>query len=133
MILVDTSVWIDHLHNSEPRLVDLLTSSSVLGHPMVIGEIALGSIWDRRVVLDSLEGLPQITTAGHEEVLHLVESRELHGRGLSLVDAHLLASVLVHPGASLWTRDRRLEQAAVQLGRNAWTGPSGTNLPGQYG
>jgi predicted nucleic acid-binding protein len=116
MILVDTSVWIDHLHSSEPALVGLLGRSLVLQHPMVLGELALGSLRDRTEVLRSLEGLPSTSIAAHHEVMSLVEQRELYGRGLSLVDAHLLASVLLTLGATLWTRDKRLRAVAESLG-----------------
>ena len=116
MILVDTSVWIDHLHSSEPALVGLLGRSLVLQHPMVLGELALGSLRDRTEVLRSLEGLPSTAIAAHAEVMSVVEQRQLYGRGLSLVDAHLLASVLLTLGATLWTRDKRLRAAADSLG-----------------
>jgi predicted nucleic acid-binding protein len=116
VILVDSSIWIDHLHESEPRLVALLDSADVAQHPMVIGELALGNISRRRAVLDNLSELPALTVATHGEVMHLVEERQLFGQGLSLVDAHLLASVLLSPQAQLWTRDRKLAAAAAQLG-----------------
>lgn len=83
---------------------------------MVIGELALGSVSKRRAVLDNLSRLPPLTVATHDEVMHLVEQRSLFGQGLSLVDAHLLTSVLLSPGAELWTRDKKLRAAAVHLG-----------------
>lgn len=83
---------------------------------MVLGELALGNVKDRETVLESIGDLPEVAVAAHDEVMHLVDRRRLYGRGLSLVDAHLLASVLVDPDAVLWTRDRRLERAAVDLG-----------------
>jgi predicted nucleic acid-binding protein len=115
MILVDTSVWIDHLHRSDPALVGLLGRSLVLQHPMVLGELALGSLRNRVETLRAFEGLPSTAIATHAEVFGLIERRQLHGRGLSLVDTHLLASVLLTPGASLWTRDKRLHAAAGGL------------------
>jgi predicted nucleic acid-binding protein len=116
MILVDSSVWVDHLRESEPRLVALLNSAEVAQHPMVIGELALGSISHRRAVLDNLNELPAVTIATHDEVMHLVEERRLFGRGLTLVDAHLLASAQISPRAKLWTRDKKLADAATGLG-----------------
>jgi predicted nucleic acid-binding protein len=116
MILVDTSVWIDHLHRSEAALVMLLDSSSVLQHPMVLGELALGSVRNRTELLSSLAGLPAAGLATHAEVMHLIEQRQLYGEGLSLVDVHLLASVLLTPSARLWTRDKKLHAAAEGLG-----------------
>lgn len=116
MILVDTSVWIDHLHKADERLVELLERSDVAHHPMVVGELALGSLRDRQTVLALLADLPAMPVAAHSEVLSFVESNGLYGRGLSLVDAHLLASTILDPGARLWTRDKRLHDAAAELG-----------------
>jgi predicted nucleic acid-binding protein len=116
VILVDTSIWIDHLHRSSSQLVGLLETASVLTHPMVIGELSLGSIRERRKVIDGLHGLPMATSASHDEVMILVERRSLFGRGLSLVDAHLLASVITTGQTQLWTRDKRLSEAAAVLG-----------------
>jgi predicted nucleic acid-binding protein len=115
VILVDTSVWIDHLHRAEPGLVRILDQGLVATHPMVIGELALGSLRARRQVIGLLTALPRVTTSSHEECLHLVEARGLHGRGLSLVDAHLLASARLTPEAKIWTRDKRLATVATEL------------------
>ena len=115
MILVDTSIWVDHLRRGDARLVGLLERSEVLTHSMVVGELALGSIRPREVLLDSLDALPRAVEASSAEVRHLIESRRLHGRGIGLVDAHLLASVLLTPASRLWTRDRRLGAVAREL------------------
>jgi predicted nucleic acid-binding protein len=115
MILVDTSVWIDHLHTTDNQLVSLLERSEVAQHPMVIGELALGTIRSRAEVLGLLAELQSTAVATHGELLAFVESNGLHGRGLSLVDAHLLAGVVLTPGARLWTRDKRLHSAASDL------------------
>jgi predicted nucleic acid-binding protein len=120
VILVDTSVWIDHLHATESSLVAALESWDVCAHPMVIGELALGSPWRRRSeFLATLADLPRVNVASHAEILHLIEARRLHGRGLSLVDAHLLGALLTAPGVRLWTRDKRLRSAAGGLGITA--------------
>lgn len=116
MILVDTSVWIDHLHASDAELVRRLESWDVGTHPWVIGELALGSIRNHSEVLAHLGNLPAPQPAAEREVLWLVEQRKLFGLGLSLVDAHLLASVLITPGWVLWTRDKRLRRVAEDLG-----------------
>jgi predicted nucleic acid-binding protein len=116
VILVDTSIWIDHLHRADAELTDLLGRGAVAQHPLVIGELALGTLRDRELVLDLLLNLPRLPSASHDEVLYLVESRKLFGRGLSLVDAHLLASTLLEPSAAIWTRDRRLHAAGEGLG-----------------
>ncbi len=119
MILVDTSVWIDHLHGADPHLAELLERNDVGTHSMVVGELALGSIAARATVLGLLAELPACIEATHEEVLDFVTARRLPGRGLSLVDAHLLASAVLTEAAALWTRDRRLGVAASELGL-AW-------------
>ena len=115
MILVDTSIWIDHLHQTEPTLVALLGEGQACSHPMIIGELALGTLRDRTVVLALLADLPAVSTATHAEVLQLVESHALYGIGLSLVDAHLLAGVRLSAPSRLWTRDQRLRSAAQRL------------------
>ena len=116
MILADTSVWVDHLRRGDARLVELLTNARVLGHPAVAGEIALGSLANRREVLGLLANLPQAVTATHDEVLGYVERHGLCGLGICYVDAHLLAATALTPTASLWTRDKRLRAAADGIG-----------------
>lgn len=116
MILVDTSVWIDHLRKTDPRLVRILGEGLVSTHPMVYGELALGSIAGRLEFLELLERLPAAVHAEDEEVMRLIESENLHGRGLGFVDAHLLAGCLLTPGTLLWSRDRRLAGVADSLG-----------------
>lgn len=83
---------------------------------MVVGELALGSLRDRRTVLSLLDELPGLSVAAHSEVRHLIEAHALFGQGLSLVDAHLLAGLKISSGTGLWTRDRRLRGAAIDLG-----------------
>jgi predicted nucleic acid-binding protein len=116
LILVDTSVWVDHLRSGDARLADLLERGAVVMHPFVLGEIACGSLSDRSSILDLLRDLPAAVVAEGEEVLGFIERHELHGKGIGYVDAHLLASVALTEGASLWTRDRRLRIAAEELG-----------------
>lgn len=108
MILVDTSIWIDHFHASEPSLVALLHDNQVGCHWAVIEELALGSIKQRDSVLALLESLQRFPVLTHEEVMALVGKRQLWGRGLSAADVHLLGSVILVGGARLWTRDKRL-------------------------
>ena len=111
-ILVDTNVWIDHLRTTEPVLVDLLERDQVCVHQSVITELPLGNLKERSIFLGALERLIIVRNVDDQGVLHFVEERRLWGRGLSAVDAALLASVVVTPGVSLWTRDKRLRQAA---------------------
>lgn len=116
MILVDTSIWIDHLHAAEARLGSLLSDDQVGCHRLVIEELALGSIKHRDVVLGLLSDLHQFPTLTHSEFLHLVERRQLWGRGLSAVDVNLLGSVALVDGAQLWTRDKRLRAVCTTVG-----------------
>ena len=115
-VLVDTNIWIDHLRTTEPVLVDLLERDQVCMHQSVITEIALGNLKNRSFFLKMLERLMIVRNVDDQGVRHLVEERRLWGRGLSAVDAALLASVVVTPGVSLWTRDKRLRQAARDVG-----------------
>jgi predicted nucleic acid-binding protein len=115
MILVDTSIWVDHLRRGNDTLSDLLEQGLVRTHPFVIGELACGSMRNRREILELLQTLPGIAAAEHNEVLHLVEARHLHGRGIGWVDAHLLASTLVSQ-SFLFTSDKRLLRVADALG-----------------
>ena len=113
MILVDTSVWVAHFRRREARLVELLEKQRVLVHPWVLGELALGHLPDRSVILHLLSKEPGPVLASDDEVLCLVESR-LQGSGIGWVDAHLAASARLS-GALLWTRDRRLAKVARRL------------------
>ncbi|MGA8256089.1 MAG: PIN domain-containing protein [Nocardioides sp.] len=116
MILVDSSVWIDHLRGTDPTLVTALHQNEVLIHPGVLGEIALGSLTNRHAVLTLMSELPRALVARDDEVLQLIERRRLHGRGIGYVDAALLAAALLTPNTRLWTRDRRLHDVAADMG-----------------
>jgi predicted nucleic acid-binding protein len=116
VILVDTSVWAEHLRSADRVLSGLLTGSSVFGHPWVTGELALGNLGDRVNVIRLLQGLPQAVVAHDGEVLRLVEQEVLSGSGIGYVDAQLLAATRLTPGAALWTRDKRLSAVASRLG-----------------
>lgn len=116
MILVDSSVWMDHLRRPDAELSALLGARVVLVHPFVMGEIACGSLPNRRQVLHELRALPRAPVAPHDEVLDFVERLALGGRGVGLVDVHLLASALIASRAPLFTRDKRLAGVATELG-----------------
>jgi predicted nucleic acid-binding protein len=116
LILVDTSIWIDHLRASDGEIVALLDAGMVLTHPFVIGELALGNIGARDTVLGALSRLPRAIVATDAEALHFIDRHALFGRGAGYVDIHLLAAVKLTGGAKLWTRDKRLHGIAVQLG-----------------
>ena len=115
MILVDTSVWIDHLHQTDEQLVEYLEADLVGYHPMVVEELALGSIRGRAEFLELLGRLRPFPVLTHAELLALVETRQLWGQGLSAVDAHLVGAVLLTSEARLWTRDKRLTRVAGEL------------------
>lgn len=115
MVLVDTSVWVDHLRVNEPRLADLLRRNQVLSHPFVRGELALGNLRQRDVILSALDNLPQAPVAFADEVNFFIETHALFGLGIGLIDAHLLAATQLMGNAKLWTRDKRLLAVAVRL------------------
>lgn len=116
MILADTSIWIDHLNRGDADLVRRLEAGLIRTHPHVIGELALGNLRQRALVIGALRDLPQAVTATDDEVLDFIERHALAGRGIGYVDAHLLAAVRLTPDALLWSRDRRLSDVARQLG-----------------
>ena len=116
MILVDTSVWIDHLRSAESELINLLGADRVLIHSMIIGELACGSLKNRTQRLSDWKALPGITEVSHASVLSAIESKNLMGRGIGFVDAHLLCAVLNHNSTLLWTRDRSLKRIAEECG-----------------
>jgi predicted nucleic acid-binding protein len=122
VILVDTSVWVEHLQVGSGQLTALLGGGEVLGHPFVFGELALGNLHGRDAFLGDLHNLPQAVVASDEEVLRLINRQMLFGRGVGYVDAHLLAAARLTAGTTLWTRDRRLQEVAAQLGLGtAWS------------
>ena len=116
MILVDTSVWVDHLRGADPDLQKILDARKALMHSMIVGEIACGNLPNRSQVLRNMQSLPAIDELDHGDVLSVIESRRLMARGIGYVDTHLICSVLNREGVVLWTRDRRLKQVAEDLG-----------------
>lgn len=119
MILVDTSVWIDHLRKAEVKLQELLQNDEVVTHPFVRLELALGSVVNREKVLSDLALLPQVPVAEIDELFSLLELRKLYRRGIGITDLHLMASALFDKTISIWTRDRRLGQIAEEFGLGA--------------
>jgi predicted nucleic acid-binding protein len=116
VILVDTSVWIDHFRAGVSELRQALENGDVLMHPFVLGELACGNLKGRAEVLALLTDLPAAREASHEEVMSMIERRQLMGRGIGYVDVHLLAATAITPRTRLWTRDRRLSGIASALG-----------------
>lgn len=116
MVLVDTSVWVEHLQRGNSELAGLLQRGQVLSHPHVVGELALGSLQQRATILDALQNLHQACVASAEEVLGFIGAHGLHELGIGYVDACLLASVRLTAGGVIWTLDKRLAAAATRLG-----------------
>ena len=114
-MLVDTSVWIDHFRNRNARLSELLEAGQVWSHPFVIGELACGSLSQRRKILTLLAALPSAPVAEHGEVLGFIETRGLYGKGLGWIDMHLLVSAHIVQ-LPFWSLDKRLAAAASDLG-----------------
>ena len=119
MILVDTSVWVDHLRHGDPALSELLHARQIMTHPFVIGELALGSLRQRDTVLGALRELPQSVVASDDEAQIFIERHKLYALGIGYVDVHLLATTLLSPDAKLWTRDRRLREISARLAVDA--------------
>jgi hypothetical protein len=119
VILVDTSVWVDHLRSGDPVLAELLQQSRVIMHPMVLGELACGNLQNRQQLLQLWQQLESLQVVSHDEALYFVEQNGLMGKGIGYVDVHLLASAAIAAGVKLWTRDKRLAQVAADL-RYAW-------------
>jgi predicted nucleic acid-binding protein len=116
VILVDTGVWIDHLRRRDQVLSGLLERGGVLGHPWVTGELALGNLQPREEMLHLMGQLPQATVASPAEIMDFIERHQLAGAGVGYVDAQLLAATRLTDGARIWTRDRRLREAAERVG-----------------
>ncbi len=114
MVLVDTSVWINHLRNNDRQLEKLLFNGSVVCHPHIIGELACGNIKNRQEIISLLQALPQISLIEFEEFLYFIEQNQLHGKGIGFVDIHLLASAKLDR-IPLWTVDKRLQSASAEL------------------
>lgn len=114
MILVDTSVWVDHLRNGNDALAEVLLKDEVACHPMVIGELACGNLKRRKELLALLHALPSIERVSDDEILFFIDQHRLSGRGLGLVDVHILASCAI-AHATLWTLDSRLQRAADDI------------------
>jgi len=115
VILLDTSVWIDHLRQGDAQVASVLETGLVLSHPFVIGELACGQLKSRAEILGLLAALPQARVAQEQEVLFFIERHSLMGRGIGYIDAHVLTATVLTEGARLWTRDKRLDSLAREL------------------
>jgi len=118
MILVDTSIWVDHIRTPNRRLIELLDAELVSMHPWVVGELACGNLADRANMLYLLRSLPPVAVASDDEVLFFIDKHGIAGKGVGYLDMHLLAAAAL-ASLKLWTRDRRLNEVAALLGLNA--------------
>jgi hypothetical protein len=116
MILADTTVWIDHFRSDNQEMRRQLDKLNIVIHPFIIAELALGSLLERSKTLAWLDRLPQAGVAQISEVRQMIEMRSLCSRGIGLVDAHLIASIFIHPSTLLWTKDKWLRGIAEELG-----------------
>lgn len=116
MVLVDTSVWVDHLRRGDKRLAQLLVQNQVMMHPMIIGELACGNMQNRNELLALWQNLPAVKEATHGEAMYFLEHQQLMGKGIGYIDLHLLAAARLNGSARLWTRDIRLAQLANDIG-----------------
>jgi len=116
MVLVDTSIWVDHLRYGDESLSQLLTQGLICCHPMIIGELACGNLQNRSELISMWQNLPMPVEASHQEALYLVETRHLMDKGIGYIDLHLLATCLLTSNTRLWTRDKRLTSIADSLG-----------------
>ena len=114
MILVDTSVWVQHLREGSDKLISMLNKGKVLCHPFIIGEIACGNLRNRAVIISLLKSLPSAKVAINDEILQFIEYNKLMGKGLGYIDIHLLASAMLSD-AQLWTLDKRLNNTAEKI------------------
>jgi predicted nucleic acid-binding protein len=114
MVLVDTSVWVNHFRRHQDRLADILDQGEALGHPFVLGELACENLNNRKEILELLSALPQAPKVDDDELLFFIDRHQLSGRGIGLIDVHLLASCLLAQ-ARIWTADKRLHAVAETL------------------
>jgi predicted nucleic acid-binding protein len=119
LILADTSIWIEHLRSGVKEMREHLNQGNIVIHPFITAELALGSLRARTRTLALLDRLPQVRVAQLNEVRLTIEARRLYSLGIGLTDAHLIASVFINPPTLLWTRDKRLRNAAEGLGIHA--------------
>ncbi|PKG99341.1 type II toxin-antitoxin system VapC family toxin [Paraglaciecola sp. MB-3u-78] len=115
MVLVDSSVWIDHIRKKDDVLSQLLINGQVCMHPMIVGELACGNLRNRLSIIKLWQSLPHANHATHQEALHCLEKHSLFGKGIGFIDLHLLASTLLSTNTFLWTNDRRLKNLADDL------------------
>jgi predicted nucleic acid-binding protein len=115
MVLVDTSVWVEHLRSGNIGLEDLLNDGHVVCHPFIVGELACGTLKNRSEILSLLQALPLADHAEHEEVMHFIEDYSLMGKGLGYIDMHLIVSAILTE-VPIWTLDKKFNEVSSRLG-----------------
>lgn len=114
MILVDISVWVDHLRNGNNQLINLLNDGDVLCHHFIVGELACGNIKNRKEILSLMRSLPVAIQASHQEILKFIEIKKMMGKGIGYIDVHLIASAFLSNSA-LWSLDKKLNEISMEL------------------
>lgn len=115
MVLVDTSIWVEHLRAEHRGLEALLAEGKVSCHELIIGELACGFIKNRMEILSLLQALPSVIQAEHDEVMRFIDRYRLMGKGLGFIDVHLMASAMLSD-TPLWTLDKMLKAESSRLG-----------------
>ncbi len=115
MVLVDTSVWVEHLRSGNIGLEKLLNDGHVVCHLFIIGELACGNLSNRSEILSLLHALPLANHAEHEEVMHFIENSSFMGKGLGYIDMHLIVSAIL-TNVPIWTLDKKLKEVSLRLG-----------------
>jgi len=116
-VLVDSSVWVGHFKQRNDHLVTLLEADLVVCHPFIVAEVACGTPPSRKAIISLLSELEHALMASHDELLTLLDARQLYGRGCGFVDLSLLASALLSEGTQIWTLDKKFEQLAIEVNR----------------
>jgi predicted nucleic acid-binding protein len=117
-VLVDSSVWVGHFKQRNEHLVTLLETGLVVCHPYVVAEVAYGTPPSRKVIISMLGELESTPVATQEELLAMLDTQQLYGRGYGFVDISLLAAALLLGNVRIWTLDKRLELMAGEFDKS---------------
>lgn len=125
MILVDSSVWIDHLRDvSTPqsdRLVGILMHQPVLVGDLILAEVLQGCVSDRdfRATLQEMTVMQTVTIGGREIAVEAAKNyRFLRARGITVrktIDT-LIATWCIEHDHQLLASDRDFDPFFEHLG-----------------
>lgn len=115
-VLADTNIWCHFFRQGEPTLSKLIEHDFLTIHPLVIGELSVGTLPSRQQTIKDLRAFPALRPATYQETHHLIEENKLWGKGLQWNDLAILASVVASSDSLLWTADKRLAEAASHFG-----------------